>query len=557
MIMRSIKLFIILTFALNICNGQITDHKLKEKLLITTNGSIYAINENINYSIFYLNSNNALTKYSKIAYIELISEKGYSIIQKKSLIKSGIAKGSFIISDTLSSGYYKLIAYTTHLKYHNIQYIKRLYIYNPEKDKTKDKEIIKKEIQKSNIKYKNIEISNLNDKYITEDSIKLYLNSNTSCIVSVTVRKNIITHNNIDTIFAFEKNNRTITKPYISEEKGVLLRGEVFDTNKKPYKNSKIYLNYIDSIPNIEISETNYNGEFTFWLNTNNDIKDLVLSVNDNTKKYFFRIYNNFSTNSYNPEILSSSETIDTISKLKLRELYINNRISVVFKSSNNIKNVQTNVESDLKSSNTFYFKPDESFYLNDYITFKNISEFIHEIPYKVKVTNKNKKQEIRILSLNTEKFMNSNPAIFINGIFMNNDHDMYTKIFNLDMSIVFSMDVIYSKIFMYDKTYDGIINFNIDKSFINDLLSSNNYDRIIYKVYDPYHYKLNKINQKELPNFNNTLYWNPNLSISSEKKEIITFNANHDFGDYTIYIIGVSTDGQIIYQIEQFKIIK
>lgn len=112
------------------------DPKGNEVLDIITDRELYSIGEKIWFTAFILNQKT--TESNKIGYIELITPNNISIARKKILISELNGNGVIEIPDTLSSGHYKLLFYTSKVKQEwNTEYskIKNLFIYNPEKER--------------------------------------------------------------------------------------------------------------------------------------------------------------------------------------------------------------------------------------------------------------------------------------------------------------------------------------------------------------------------------------------------------------------------------------
>ena len=90
---------------------------LQEKVHIHTDKPYYSIGDSIWFKAYIVNaSENRLSAFSKILYVDLINERD-SI--KKSLrlpIVSGLAWGDFVLSDSLTEGNYRIRAYTTWMR---------------------------------------------------------------------------------------------------------------------------------------------------------------------------------------------------------------------------------------------------------------------------------------------------------------------------------------------------------------------------------------------------------------------------------------------------------
>jgi len=105
---------------LNDIKNQFNDYSrqtLQEKLFVHTDKSFYIAGEIIWFKIYYVDGNfNKPIDLSKVAYLELLTTDQKPVLQAKIALKEGSGKGSFFIPLSLSSGNYKLRAYTNWMK---------------------------------------------------------------------------------------------------------------------------------------------------------------------------------------------------------------------------------------------------------------------------------------------------------------------------------------------------------------------------------------------------------------------------------------------------------
>ncbi|GEM_PF-4065369 len=130
---KTIFIYVLILLAITDNNAQNNNNLVKERITIFSDRNEYIPGENIWFNAFINNKNKK--NESKIVYTELISPYGFSVSRKKLPVISGSAEGSFITPDTLSTGYYTLIAYTNLAKSisSNMFEEKKILIYNPEK----------------------------------------------------------------------------------------------------------------------------------------------------------------------------------------------------------------------------------------------------------------------------------------------------------------------------------------------------------------------------------------------------------------------------------------
>lgn len=96
---------------------QLQSQSFKEKIFVHTDKTIYLAGELIWFKVYntdgYLNMPVSL---SKITYVEILSADNKSVLQGKIAMNSGTGSGSFLIPPSLSSGNYRLRAYTNWMR---------------------------------------------------------------------------------------------------------------------------------------------------------------------------------------------------------------------------------------------------------------------------------------------------------------------------------------------------------------------------------------------------------------------------------------------------------
>lgn len=93
---------------------------LSETVFVHSNTSFLLTGEYLFYKVYCFDtSNNGLTTFSKVAYVELVGEDGTLIFKQKILLNEGQGHGDFFIPTEVTSGAYKLIAYTNWMRNQN------------------------------------------------------------------------------------------------------------------------------------------------------------------------------------------------------------------------------------------------------------------------------------------------------------------------------------------------------------------------------------------------------------------------------------------------------
>ncbi len=108
---------------------------IQEKLFVHTDKDTYVSREILWFRIYYVNAfYNSPASVSKIAYVEILDKNNQPVVQQKVSLKPGESNGSIIIPVNITSGTYRLRAYTSWMKNFSPDYFfeKPIRIINPQ-----------------------------------------------------------------------------------------------------------------------------------------------------------------------------------------------------------------------------------------------------------------------------------------------------------------------------------------------------------------------------------------------------------------------------------------
>lgn len=286
-------------------------------------------------------------------------------------------------------------------------------------------------------------------------------------------------------------------------------------------------------------------GAFSFKVSTDEILKDFVIMHEGSNRQGRIAIESSFSEKSpVNSQtgslILNVPSHIPKWSvNYQVRRLY---GISETSKSTN---------QARLPDKMTrFYGKPDFELIMADYISLPLMEEVFYEILPHVSIRKKDRGNEIIITDrIDNRPFMTI-PCLMIDGVIIK-DPDL---IINMDPEIVEKIDVITEKYVVGKYEFPGIVNVITKSADFNSVPLPGYMARISYRVadstatfYSPDHSTAESDNR--LPDYRNTLYWNPALQIDTIGKARITFFSSDNPSDYTITIQGISKNGEIYSQ--------
>jgi hypothetical protein len=196
-----------------------------------------------------------------------------------------------------------------------------------------------------------------------------------------------------------------------------------------------------------------------------------------------------------------------------------------------------------------FYGQPDIELVLADYINLPVMNEIFFELLPGVSMKKKKSTYEISVTyHVEDDLFVNS-PCLMIDGIIIKDA----TLIANLDPEIVEKIDVIKGKYLVGKYIFTGIVNV-ITKSGDFSCISLPDYMiRLTYRVTDPLKsfvspdYSSTELKESHIPDYRNTLYWNPSVKPENDGKARVEFWSSDNKSDYVINIQGITAEGKII----------
>ena len=105
-------------------NAQSVNEKLlncylsdKQKVYVHTDRNMYVVGDEIYFKAYVFQSiDNKLDTLTKVVYMELRNSKNQRVLSLRSNILNGVTAGKFSIPDSLTSGYYKLRAFTNNMR---------------------------------------------------------------------------------------------------------------------------------------------------------------------------------------------------------------------------------------------------------------------------------------------------------------------------------------------------------------------------------------------------------------------------------------------------------
>ena len=542
------------------------DETINESVFVSTNTNVFLTGETLYYKLFCLDKTTFKTsKYSKIAYVEIIESNKKTIIKQQLFLENATASGDIFLPTTLETGNYKIIGYTSWVlnkdnltcfvgdikiinQYNNLD-LKNISVT---KDSLKNNKFeVKKsgslKISTNKKNYTSRELVTLEIKNTTEKTLLEKGNYN----ISVKKANNLFTNNSLNAV-TLTSSNKNIENVFNNNKIIPEVRGEIISGRITSRAGVKIAEKHISlSIPGenyiFKISKTNSNGFFNFILDKKNTNSNVIVQVADENKADFaIEIFENKSPK-YDAITFEKFE-INTNTKDFIEKKSIANQIENAFYE-NKKDSVLVNIKLD-----DFYKKQAVEYILDTYTRFPTLKETIIEVVEGLYAESKNKTYNLYLRDFDLNNKLDIPAMVIVDGLLIldiNNLLDHKAALFE-------KIEIIKGGYYYGSKLFNGLISFTTkNKEYENNpkgnfvfkpsiLRPENN------KTYYQPDYSRSKLSR--IPDYREQLLWNPNVTLS-EKEKPISFYTSDLEGEFEIVLEGFTNEGVPVYETETITI--
>jgi hypothetical protein len=332
---------------------------------------------------------------------------------------------------------------------------------------------------------------------------------------------------------------------YPIENEDHYLQGKLVTNDQQPAdSNEFVLLSSPGKVAEFQYARTDNKGNFCFNIPVQKGLKDLIIQPDDVTKNFRVNIKSSFSdqypefkipvdsTNGQVPHFISNWST--------------NYQVNKIYGSSS-VGEPMIPVLQQIKPKR-FYGKPDIELIMADYIKLPVMEEVFFElVPGFVLKKNKSG-YSININDPVEREFYKGHPGLLIDGVIIKDA----TLIADLDPEIVEKIDAVDNKYFIGDYIFYGLVNIITKAGDFNCVTLPDYSIRLPYRVLDAVSsfkspdYSTSEMKNSRIPDFRNTLYWNPCIKPDKEGMARIEFWTSDIKCDYKINIQGFTSDGKL-----------
>ncbi len=302
-----------------------------------------------------------------------------------------------------------------------------------------------------------------------------------------------------------------------------------------------------------QYAKTNKEGNFNFNIHIDEGLKDFVIQPDGIIKNQTIKIESSFSE-----QYLPSEISMDSINKpipSFISKWIVSYQVRKIYESSSAGDTVAPFTQQS--KPKRFYGTPDTRLIMADYIKLPVMQEVFFELIPGAFLKNKKSVYEISIADPVDNIIYEAAPGLLIDGVIIKDP----SMIANLDPEIVEKIDVVRGKYFVGDYLFYGLVNVITKSGDFSCVTLPGNAVRLPYRVIEPVvtfaspDYSTAEMKNSRLPDFRNTLYWNPSVKPDKDGKARIEFWTSDIASECEVKIQGITGNGKIISLKKTIKI--
>jgi len=324
------------------------------------------------------------------------------------------------------------------------------------------------------------------------------------------------------------------------------LLGKLNSTDKKvPDSDSFVLLSVPGKIAGFQYSKTDKEGNFSFKIHINEKVNDIIIQPDEGTNKQSISIESPFSDQYIKLGI--GDGPADKVIPEYISNWSVSHQVRKIYGTSS-VGDLLSHPVSQPKLKR-FYGKPDNELIMKDYITLPLMQEVFFELLAGVLLKAKKGGYVIKINDpLNNTPYENE-PGMFVDGVMVKDA----SVIAALEPEVVEEIDVVREKYYVGDYLFNGIVNIITKAGDFSNAALPDYAVRIPYRVLDPVNtflspdYSSGDKKIKRIPDFRNTLYWNPSVKTDNSGKAKVELWSSDVITDYQVNIEGITEDGKVL----------
>jgi hypothetical protein len=333
---------------------------------------------------------------------------------------------------------------------------------------------------------------------------------------------------------------------YQRETEGHYLSGRLVGKNTLESDSGKcLFLSTPGKNAGFRYARTGKDGSFTFSLPIAEEINDLIIQPEIADGNSVIRIGSSYAEDNISFTKIDDTSAIvvpDYISRLS-----INHQVRKIYESASSGDPVYP--EHKLPVTKRFYGKPDIEIRLADYIDLPDMQEVFFELIPGVSLRNRRSVYSMHVEDPVNDRILDKPPIMFIDGVVVNDP----SVIAGLDPEKIEKIDAVKGLYLTGDYMFFGIVHVISTAGDFSMVTLPDYAVRLKYRVVEPVRsfytedHSASGLKKSRIPDFRNTLHWNPSLKPGNDGKIRTEFWSSDVTGDYEVNIQGFTSDGKLL----------
>ena len=331
---------------------------------------------------------------------------------------------------------------------------------------------------------------------------------------------------------------------YKMEKDCHFLTGRLVNRNTMAAESGKyLFMSAPGKVATFQYSKTDINGAFSFTLPISGQNKDLILQPESADLNSSIKISSGFSEESR----IYSDKTDSAVSDISdyLTKWGVNYQVNKIYGIT--FSGEPVHPELTLTKPLRFYGRPDISLRMDDYIKLPVMEEVFFELTPGVLLKKKKNSYYMAVYDPVSSKPYEKPPVVLVDGVIINDPG----IVASMEPENVERIEAVKDLYLVGDYLFFGIVNIITRAGDYSNITIPDYAVRLGYRAVDPVAsfsspvYLDDNSKKSRIPDFRNTLYWNPSTTAKSDGIVHEGFWTSDEPGSFEIVIQGVNLKGQ------------
>lgn len=536
-----------------------TTDDVAERMAIHTDRQLYASGETIWFKVYtFEQGGNQLSDYSKVGYLTLVNSKGTSISRVKVDLNQGMGQGTIELPSGLRNGKYILHAYTRAMR--NLGEAafgsSSLIILNPKQALVRADPNDPKSYEAFEPTSSPLRASTANSLQIgirpssltapQRSKVSLDLSTKNSAGQPIEAQFSVAVvpvappstqdreHDGTPTPFP-------ATLAFLPETEGLNLSGKVLhEVTKAGQAGETVFLAFPGKTALVYTAITDKEGQFSFILPKLFGLRQVVLQIHPQSEQPLtielteeFHEHKAVAEETFilPPQWESIAE--NTLLNAQIAQSYELFSPTPTYTINNSFAEIP------------FYGKAEAQYLLDDYTRFP-LPEFLFEVVNEVIVRGKFGDERVEVPQDWTKAGAGKQPLLLVDGVPIFDR----SPVLKMNNKLIASVEVVTEPFWLNPRIFYGIIQFSSFDQKAYSFVLPPSAKQLSYPAFLPKKtfqipdYSSSHANH--MPDFRNTLYWNPQVQTGKDGNVQIEFVTSDAMGEYEVVVTGVSKAGLV-----------